>query len=131
MKKHLGFVFGAMLLGFSGTAYADILASGPVYGGTSASSGTMNCRMFNAGTTVLFLTARQIFTNTNVSIALGGDTCGNAVNPNTYCAFTAASLGNLAYICKVTTSAAAPKLRGVAEFVTSGNVIINTLPITR
>ncbi|MBK8816788.1 MAG: hypothetical protein IPN42_15345 [Methylococcaceae bacterium] len=60
---------------------------------------------------------RQIITNTNATMTLSSDTCNVVLAPNKYCAFVAASAGNLAYTCRVVGTGADPKLTGVAEIV--------------
>ena len=120
---------GALALA-SVSANADVYASAPVYGGSSATLGSVTCRVFNAGAPVS-ISQRQIFTNTNVQVSLTLDTCGGILGTNQYCAFGRPSVGNFAYSCKLTTVQNGTRLRGVAEAVSNTNAIVNSLPIAK
>ena len=120
--------FVASLIALAGTAQAEVLASGPVYGG-NPSGGTAICRIFNAGLTSVSIPIRQIWTNTNVALTLGADTCNVALGPNKYCAFQAGIPGNLAVTCRLTAAGTDVNVRGIAEVQSSGGAVLDGQPI--
>jgi hypothetical protein len=132
MRIHFLVATIVTLLSLCEVAQAEIFASGPVYGGQSGPiGGGISCRIFNYGLSTVSISQRQIFTNTNIAVALTSDTCNVALAPNRYCAFTASIAGNLAYSCRLVASGTDPKLSGAAEVSSPSSVILNTLPIQK
>jgi hypothetical protein len=133
MYVRLKFAVLAILIGLCGAAQADILAAGPVYGGTSSVSGTVTCRIFNFGLSTVTFTARQIWTNTNVLVAPTSDTCSVPLAPTKSCAYSAAPTLNLAYSCRVVAVAAAydrlVNISGVIEIQNSAHAVLTTVPL--
>jgi hypothetical protein len=87
--------------GLAGTAQADILASGPVYGG--ASQIRVACQVFNAGSIPITFVSTEIFdqlTPGGGPVTLDFSDCVGSLAPNDICTFQAPA-GNQAYGCKV------------------------------
>lgn len=120
----------ASLLVFGTVAQADILASGPIYGGTNGVGGEVTCRIQNVGISVVSVVTRQIINNGGGFAPLASDSCTAGVAPNGYCAFNTIGGGNLAYSCKAVIFGIDPNVRGTAEFTKSG-AILNSLPMTK
>ena len=120
--------FVASLIALAGTAQAEVLASGPVYGG-NPSGGTAICRIFNAGLTNVSIPSRAIITNTDVSLTLTGDTCNVPIGPSKNCVFLAAIPGNLAISCRLAAAGIDVRLRGRAEVQSSGGAVLVGQPI--
>ncbi len=131
MNVRLTLAVLATLIGLSGAAQADMLGGGPVYGGPTSAGGQITCRIFNYGLSSVFISTRQIFTNTNVSIVPTSDTCNVALQPTKYCAFTATIPGNLAFSCRVVATGTDVKLSGVAEVKNSSSTILNSVPLSK
>ncbi len=131
MKLRLAFVTLAALttfIGLGGVAQAKIYASGPLYAAGGPVGGQFVCRIFNAGSTSATITSRQIFTNTNVSMALTSDTCTVALGSTQYCAFITTIVGNLAHSCRLNAVGSGLVIRGTAQ-VQSGPTVLNTTPM--
>jgi len=118
-------------IGLCGTAEAEILAAGPVYGGPASVGGTFTCRIFNFGAFSVVVTNRQIWSNTGVSVAPTSDTCNVALAVGKSCAYSAPIAGNLAYSCRVIVQGIEPEVSGVAEVQAPNNSILNALPLHR
>lgn len=135
MYVRLTFAVLATLIGLCGAAQADILAAGPAYGGFSSIGGSITCRIFNFGTSTVSISARQIFTNTNVSITPTADTCNVSLAPTRTCAYSASPTSNLAYSCRVVAVAGAydklVNISGVIEIQTSGHEVVTTVPLSK
>jgi hypothetical protein len=135
MYVRLTFAVLAILIGLCGAAQADILAAGPAYGGTASVNGTITCRIFNFGLSTVSITARQIRTNTNVSIAPTSDTCNVPLAPNNTCAYGASPTNNLAYSCRVVAVAGAydklVNISGVIEIQTPNHAVVTTVPLSK
>jgi hypothetical protein len=87
--------------GLAGTAQADILSSGPVYGG--ASQIRVACQVFNAGSIPITFVSTEIFdqlTPGGGPVTLDFSNCVGSLAPNDICTFQAPA-GNQAYGCKV------------------------------
>src|SRR5215216_6254148 len=87
--------------GLAGSVQADILASGPVYGGPSQVQ--VACQVFNAGSTPITFVTKEIFdqlTPGGGPVTLNFDNCSASLAPNDICTFQAAA-NNQAYSCKV------------------------------
>ena len=131
MNVRLTLVTLATVIGLSGAAQADIFAAGPVYGGPGSAGGSITCRIFNYGLSAVSITARQIFTNTNVSIVPAADSCNVVLGVAKYCAFTAPITGNLAYSCRIAVNGTDTRLSGVAEIQAPNFSILNALPLQK
>ncbi|WP_133717204.1 MULTISPECIES: hypothetical protein [Methylocaldum] len=131
MNVRLTFAALAALIGFCGTAQAEIFAGGPAYGGPGSVGGNISCRIFNYGLSPVTITQRQIFTNTNETVAPSSDTCDAELQPATYCAFVAPIQGNLAYSCWLTATGTDTRLSGVAEIQASDFSVLNAVPIQK
>ena len=117
MKSILAMTTIAMLA-IGGSARADIWSAGPAYPGTPA--GLVTCRIFNAGLNAVTVAVRQLFINTSAApIALSSDTCGPAVPPQGYCAFSAVVTGNFAYSCRVIANGIDNNISGAIDVRTS------------
>lgn len=119
----------AILACFGGIAQAKIISGGPVYAGPSSAGGQITCRLFNAGTGLATVTSRQIFTNTNVPIALTSDGCGAGLGPSQYCAFTGFISGNFAFSCRANVVGTGSIVKGSVEAATPGFGSIQALPV--
>src|SRR4030095_3440945 len=87
--------------GLAGTAQAEILASGPVYGG--ASQVRVACQVFNAGSTPITFVSTEIFdqlTPGGGPITLDFSNCVGSLAPTDICTFQGPA-SNQAYSCKV------------------------------
>jgi hypothetical protein len=131
MHKCLLFTAIGALICLGTVASAETLSGGPVYGGPSSAGGTVTCRVFNAGSGSLSLTTRQIFTNTGTAVTLSSDSCGVGIPPTQTCAYSAPITGNFAYSCRMFETSVDGNIRGVAEILSSGGVILNAVPLTR
>jgi hypothetical protein len=120
------------LLCFNGIAQADILASGPTFGGIATfGGGNVTCRIFNYGLTPVSITARQIFINTGTAVTPTSDTCNVALGSTKYCAFGAPITGNFAYSCRILVTGTDTRVSGVAELTDTGNAIVNAMPMQK
>ncbi|MBV9289026.1 MAG: hypothetical protein JO288_14635 [Hyphomicrobiales bacterium] len=118
------------MLTIGGGARAEIWSAGPAYPG-NPTSGSVTCRIFNAGLAAVTVTARQIFDNgSSTPIGLSSDTCAAAVPPLGYCAFAAPAAGNFAYSCRVITNGADDNISGVVE-VRALNGVSAILPLRK
>jgi hypothetical protein len=90
-----------LVCGLAGTAQAEILASGPVYGGESQVR--VACQVFNAGSTPITFVSTEIFdqlTPGGGPVTLDFANCVGLLAPNDICTFQAPAT-NQAYSCKV------------------------------
>ena len=118
------------LIALGGVAKADILSGGPLYAGSPAEiGGTVVCRLFNAGGFSVSVSSRQIWDNTGASVVLSSDTCGVAVTPGKYCAYTAKIAGNLAFSCRAVTNGVDNNVSGVIEIDNSANQPLQLIPL--
>jgi hypothetical protein len=111
MRARLAFATVAALTCITGTAVADLYAAGPVYGG-NPTGGIVTCRVLNAGTNSVSITARQIITNTNAFIAPTADSCNVAVLGGRTCAYSAPVGGNFALACRLVVTGTDPQISG-------------------
>lgn len=128
MKIRLAFATLATLIGLGGAAQAEILASPPLYISGGAAGGQFICRLFNAGLGGANVSLRQIFTNTNVAIALSADSCNVVLGSTKYCAFQANIGGNFAHSCRAVVHGADTDIRGLAQ-AQNGATVLDSTPM--
>jgi hypothetical protein len=135
MRLSPAFIICATLYGMTGPGLADtVLASAPVYGGPTSVGGFINCRLFNAGSSMLTIKSPQIFNNVNTVVSLNSNTCSTALGPLKYCAYVGSISGNFAFSCHAVIAPPRGKsvnVRGVAEVQNPGFAVMNALPMTR
>ena len=112
-----------LLLGCSVVARADILATGPMYGGSTQTQAI--CYLFNAGTGPVTVTGNQIIREPNTNLALSVDSCG-VLAAGSSCGIAAVIVNNLAHSCKFVLSPSGADVRGVMEIRSSNAVLQNS-----
>jgi hypothetical protein len=111
--------------GLAGTARADILASGPVYGGPSQVR--VACQVFNAGSTPITFVSTEIFdqlTPGGGPITLGFSNCVGLLAPNDICTFQAPA-NDQAYGCKVNIVEVKTDVRGTMTALDPLNAMLS------
>jgi hypothetical protein len=120
----------ATLIALAGVARADVLSGGPLYAGSPAElGGTVICRLFNAGGYNVTVSTRQIWDNTGVSNVLSADSCGPAITPGKYCAYSVKIGGNFAFSCRAVTNGTDNNVSGVIEIDNSANQPLFVIPL--
>jgi hypothetical protein len=111
--------------GVAGTAQADILASGPVYGG--AGQVRVACQVFNAGSAPITFLSTEIFdqlTPGGGPITLDFSNCVGLLAPNDICTFQAPA-NNQAYGCKVNILEVKTDVRGTMAALGPSNALLS------
>ena len=111
--------------GLAGTAQADILASGPVYGGPSQVR--VACQVFNAGSTPITFVSTEIFdqlTPGGGPVTLDFANCVGLLAPNDICTFQAPAT-NQAYSCKVNIVEVKTDVRGTMAALGPLNIALS------
>jgi hypothetical protein len=114
-----------LVCGLAGTAQADILASGPVYGG--ASQIRVACQVFNAGSIPITFVSTEIFdqlTPGGGPVTLDFSNCVGSLAPNDICTFQAPA-GNQAYGCKVNIVELKTDVRGTMAGLGPSNALLS------
>jgi hypothetical protein len=118
MNWRWGVAAAVALIALCGTAEADILTAGPVYGGAGQINGKVVCWLFNTGTSTVTVSSRQIFSTdggfTNLSVALTSDGCKNPLGAEKGCQFSAPT-GGRRWPLLAEQSSAAPKKTSAAR----------------
>ena len=123
MKNSLMLAALALLIaGGAAEAATKILASGPVYGG-NAPGFIMSCRLFNAGTGPVTVTARQIVLSSNAPALITVNSCTGTLGASKHCLFAGSLAVNQAFACRAVVSGTNPVVRGTAQ-LSSGNTIL-------
>jgi hypothetical protein len=109
-----------LLLGLGVTAHADILAAGPLFGGSTQTVAA--CYLFNAGTGKVTVTSNQIIRESATNLALATDNC-NVLAAGTSCRIATNIINNAAHVCKFVLSPSAADVRGTMEIRSGGTVL--------
>jgi hypothetical protein len=109
--------------GLAGTVQADILASGPVYGGPSQDH--VACQVFNANNTPITFVSIELFDQTSLgAIPLTFNNCGVSLAPGDMCNFQTVA-NNQAYACKVIINEGKENIRGTMNALTPANTVLS------
>jgi hypothetical protein len=114
-----------LVCGLAGTAQAEILASGPVYGGESQVR--VACQVFNAGSTPITFVSTEIFdqlTPGGGPVTLDFANCVGLLAPNDICTFQAPAT-NQAYSCKVNIVEVKTDVRGTMAALGPLNIALS------
>jgi hypothetical protein len=108
-------------------AYADILATGPVFFGASQKS--VVCYLFNAGVGAVNITNKSIYrydspTSTAPLTPLDEDTCPASLNSGASCHIRKFIVNNRAHACRVVISPSGNDVRGRFEIRDSGDFVL-------
>ena len=114
------------LMTLCGTARADILTAGPVYGGSGQLNGRVFCFLFNTGSNNVTIPTRQIWNSTKGSVALAGDSCGISLAPGRTCEYFA-NMGAGTYTCRAITNGIEENVSGTMQMLTSADHLLLTL----
>ena len=131
LHKTIALAAFAAAVGLGGTAQAEMMSGGPVYGGPASITGTVTCRVFNFGVFPVSITLRQIWNNAGGLSALNSDSCGASLASTKTCQFSAPITGNFAYSCRIFESGNDGNVTGVAEIQASNHSVLNTVPLQR
>lgn len=131
MHKPLALAAFAAAVGLGGSAQAEMLSGGPVYGGPASISGTVTCRVFNFGAFPVTISLRQIWNNAGGLAALNSDSCGVSLGVTKTCQFSAPITGNFAFSCRIFERGDDGNVSGVAEIQAPNHSVLNTVPLQR
>ena len=97
----------------SAAAFADVLASGPVY---DKRQNQVTCEIFNAGGVAITIANKVIFTNTGAGAPIQFNSCGATLGPRRSCFFgtnTVSTLSN--HSCWLSIAGSVAAVRGTAQ----------------
>jgi hypothetical protein len=118
-------ILTAMVLacGLAGPVQAEILASGPVYGGPSQNH--VACSVFNANSDPITFVRTDIFDQTSLdAIPLTFNNCGASLAPGDQCNFQTVA-NNQGYACKVIINEGKENIRGTMIALDPSNTVLS------
>ena len=120
----LKLVAGIALLGMGTAADARVLAGGSIYGGTSQTQGT--CYLYNAGTSTVTISSRQIIRESGINLNPTGCT---TLLSNRTCAITMPIVNNRAHACRFVFTPDSADVRGAFEVRDNNLDILNSIEL--
>jgi hypothetical protein len=124
------------LVALGGTAQADILTAGPLYGGAGQLNGKVICWLFNTGSSTVTVSSRQIFSTdggfTNLSVTPTSDGCRNPLGAEKGCQFSAPTGGaTVAFTCRAVISGAEENVGGTMQILSPTSQLLVSIPIKK
>lgn len=131
MSWHRGVAAIAALIALGGTARADILASGPGDAGPAQLSGVVVCRLFNAGTSAVTISAREIWSSFTGKVAVSHDECTGSLAAQKFCQYFATAASRATYACRSVTGGADENIHGTMLIFSSTGQLLLSLPMEK
>jgi hypothetical protein len=119
-------VLAVLLTSLGTAAQAEILAGGPLYGGTTQTDAV--CYIFNAGAAAVSLGKPQIRTQNGSLKSLSSNNCSATLAARRGCAWAANIASNLAHECQMDVSSKTD-VRGSLEIRNSSLDILNSVEL--
>jgi hypothetical protein len=116
----------ALLLATTTGATADVLAGGPVYGGTTQT--TVLCYFYNAGTSPVTFATKEIIREGAGSEPLTFNNC-STLPAETICVFTANANAGATHACRAVVNPDAALIRGSIEVRNRSGTTLQLLPL--
>ena len=121
----------AALIALCGTAQADILSGGPIYGAASEVGGGVICSIFNAGTQSVTISYRQIYDQLGNLQTLVSDTCNVSLGAGKSCFYEAQIKTALFLSCRAVVNGIDNNVSGSVLLFNSSGQVFGMLPMHR
>jgi hypothetical protein len=136
MNWRRGVAAAVALIALCGTAQADILTAGPLYGGAGQLNGKVICWLFNTGSSTVTVSSRQIFSTdggfTNLSVTPTMDGCRNPLGAEKGCQFSAPTgAAAVAFTCRAVISGAEENVGGTMQILSPTSQLLVSTPIKK
>jgi hypothetical protein len=115
------------LAAMAAAAYADTLAGGAIYGGSTQLQGV--CYLYNAGGATVGVTTNSIVRQGSaVPLVNASDDCGNLA-PGATCGISANLVNNLAHSCRMVVTPSGANVRGNFEVRDAEGRVLNDIEL--